>query len=83
MTQFEFETERDRIDLTYAEKMQQHENQLLVLQERENDLLKQLTDNQTEQLRVQGLLGVFRMSKQQELLELKDEYLKSQNNVSK
>ena len=83
MTQFEYETERDRIELAYAEKMQQHENQLLVLQERENDLLKQLTNNQTEQLRVQGLLGVFRMSKQQELLELKDEYLKSQNNVSK
>lgn len=79
MTQFEYETERDRIDLTYAEKMQQHETQMRILQEREIDLQKQLADNMSEQLRIQGLLGVFKISRQQELLDLKDEYLKSQN----
>lgn len=79
MTQFEYETERDRIDLTYAEKMQQHETQMRILQEREIDLQKQLADNMSDQLRIQGLLGVFKISRQQELLDLKDEYLKSQN----
>lgn len=79
MTQFEYETERDRIDLTYAEKMQQHETQMRILQEREIDLQKQLADNMSEQLRIQGLLGVFKIRRQQELLDLKDEYIKSQN----
>ena len=79
MTQFEYETERDRIDLTYAEKMGVHETHMRILQEREIDLQKQLADNMSEQLRIQGLLGVFKISRQQELLDLKDEYLKSQN----
>ena len=78
MTELEYELERDTIELAYAQKLIEHDNQLREIATRNADLKMQRVQNEKEQYRISALRDQLVFQRDQELLELEREYVGKQ-----
>ena len=75
MSELEFETEKDAIELAYSEKIMGFRNQLRDIASRNADLTMQRAQNEQERCRKEAMLDEVIYQRDQELLKLKREYL--------
>lgn len=78
MTQLEFEIERDNIELSYGEKIAEHETQLSELKMQKADIVMQQNGIEKEIIRLQTLIDMLKRTCQEDLLKLKREFLSKQ-----
>lgn len=78
MSELEFETEKDAIELAYSEKIMPLRNQLREIASRNADLTMQRAQNEQERCHVEAMLDEVIYQRDQELLRLEREYLSKQ-----
>lgn len=75
MSELEFVTEKDAIELAYSEKIMPLRNQLRDIATRNADLTMQRAQNEQERCRIEAMLDEVIYQRDQELLKLEREYM--------
>lgn len=75
MSELEFKTERDAIEVAYSEKIMPLRNQLRDIATRDADLTMQRAQNEQERCRIEAMLDQVIYQRDQELLKLEREYM--------
>ncbi len=75
MSELEFETEKDAIEVAYSEKIMPLRNQLRDVSTRNADLAMQRAQNEQERCRIEAMLDEVQHKRDVEILKLEREYL--------
>ena len=83
MTQFEYEIERDKIQMDYDRKIAKHKNTLYNLRAQEADLHMQIHSITKEYVCAQAMIDELERGRKAELLELNEEFAKTKEPADK